>query len=165
MSRYFTHYWQNSTWFHNQDVNAGGDLLDHIAGNLFTKRGVGVGDVIYVVTVLSGNLYLCGKMVAAKICDAHQAARYLGCQAEDLWEASEHIVAAEATPRRFDLAVPLTVTAGLRFIGGKNPKSLKFATPGFLDQQTLRGVRELVPNSALELDEFLPPMQRVTPAK
>ncbi len=56
MSRYFTHYWQNSTWFSNQDNAADGDLLNHIAGNLFTKRGVEIGDVTYVVTVLSGNL-------------------------------------------------------------------------------------------------------------
>jgi hypothetical protein len=165
MSRYFTHYWQNSTWFYNQEIAADGDFLDHIAGNLFTKRGVGIGDVIYVVTVLSGNLYLCGKMVAARICDAHEAAKYLGSRPEDLWEASEHIVASEATPMRFDLAVPLTVTAGLRFIAGKNPKPLKFAAPGFLDQQTLRGVRELEHSSALELDELLPRMQPIVPAK
>ncbi len=66
---------------------------------------------------------------------------------------------------RFDLAVPLMVTAGLRFVTGNKSKPLKFAAPGFLDQQTLRGVRQLEQSSALELDELLPEMQSVTPAK
>jgi hypothetical protein len=129
---------------------------------LFTKRGVGIGDVIYVVTVLSGDLYLCGKMVAANICDVHKAAKYLGCAPEDLWEASEHVVASRATPMRFDLAVPLTITTQLRFAGRKYSKQLTFVAPGRLDQQTLRGVRELEPNSALELDDLLLLMHAVT---
>ena len=165
MSRSFTHHWKNSTWFHNQNISADDDLLRHIAGNMFTKRGVDVGDAIYVVTVLSGNLYLCGKMIAGKICDAYEAAKYLGSQPEDLWEASEHIVASEATPMQFDLDVPLVVTTSLRFVGRRSFRSLKFSAPGQLDKQTLRGVRELESSSALELDDLLPPMQHVKPAE
>lgn len=165
MSRYFTHYWKNSTWLLQQEIAAGGDILDHTAGNLFKKRGVGIGDVIYVVTVLSGDLYLCGKMVAADICGVHKAAKYLGCAPEGLWKASEHVVASKATLMRFDLAVPLTLTTELRFAGRKHSKQLTFVAPGHLDQQTLRGVRELEPSSALELDDFLPLMQIVTPAR
>jgi hypothetical protein len=60
---------------------------------------------IYVVMVLSGKPYLCGKLVVGKICDAHRAAEDLGCQVEDLWEASDHVLATEATPMSFDLAV------------------------------------------------------------
>ena len=161
MSRYFTHYWKNSTWYRSQEWHADGDLLTYVAGNLFTKRGVEIGDTVYVVTVLSGNLYLCGKLIIGKICNAHEAARLLGRKAEELWDASEHVVASEATPMRFDLAVPLTVTAGLRFMNRERSRSLEFVVPGQLDQQTLRTVRELEPSSALSLDAVLPPMKRI----
>jgi tRNA(Arg) A34 adenosine deaminase TadA len=72
MCRSFTHYWKNSTWVQHQE-SADGDTLEHTAGNMFIKRGVRVGDRIYVVTVLSGKLYLCGKMAVAKICDSYEA--------------------------------------------------------------------------------------------
>ena len=166
MSRYFTHYWQNSTWEMNEEVSGDDELLDHIAGNLFTLRGVSVGDTIYVVTNLSGDLYLCGKMVAGKICDQRTAAKFVGREPEDLWEASEHILAREATPMDFGLKVPLEITARLRFASGKRSLPLKFIEPGGrLDQQTLRGVRELEHSSALELDALLPPLQPVKLSK
>jgi hypothetical protein len=128
MSRYFTHYWQNSTW---RDLQARGDgeSLKHIAGNLFKKRGVDVGDVVYVVTVLRGTLFLCGKLGVGKICDVYQAAK------------------------------DLTVTANLRFVQPKGFAGLKFVLPGYLNQQTMRGVRQLEPSSAAELDSILPAMQ------
>jgi len=158
MSRYFTHYWQNSTW-RNAQERGNGQSLKHIAGNLFKKRGVAVGDVLYVVTVLSGTLFLCGKLRVGKICDVYQAAKDLDCEPQDLWEASEHIVASDATPMRFDQSIPLTVTANLRFVQPKGFAGLKFVVPGYLDQQTMRGVRQLEPSSAAELDSILPAMQ------
>ncbi len=164
MSRYFTHYWKNLTWYQHQGTGEGAPL-NHTAGNLFRRQGVDVGDVVYVVTVLNGNLYLCGKMIVGMISDAHQAAKSLGCQPEDLWEASEHIVASATTPMRFDLAVPLTVTAGLRFVSRERSRPLEFVVPGQLDQKTLRGVRELEPSSALELDALLPAMQPIKVGK
>jgi hypothetical protein len=56
---------------------------------------------------------------------------------------------------RFDLEVPLEVTEQLTFISGNGTKRLKFCVDGHLDQQTLRGVRELHPESAAELDKLL----------
>jgi hypothetical protein len=161
MSHNFTHYWKNSTWFRSQEWHAEDDLLTYVAGNMFTKRGLMVGDNLYVVTVLSGQLYVCGKMMVGKICNLQDAAKTLGRQAEDLWQASEYVIAAEATTMRFDLAVPLTVAAGLRCVNKKRSVPLDFVLPGQLDQQTLRGVRELEPSSALELDSLLSPMRRV----
>ena len=155
MSRYFTHYWRNSTWAFHEEIAVDGELLEHIAGNLFTLRDVSVGDTIYVVTNLSGNLYLCGKMIAGKICDQHTAAKLVGRKPEDLWEASEHVIAREATPMNFDLRVPLEITTRLRLASGKRSMPLKFVEPGRLDQQTLRGVRELEHSSDLELDTLL----------
>jgi len=161
MSRYFTHYWQNSTWFRSKEWHADGDLLEYVGGNLFTKRGVGIGDTIYVVTVLRGKLYLCGKLTVRRICDANEAAKELGREADDLWDASEHVVALQATPMRFDRPVRLKITAGLRFVNRNGSKTLYFVEPGKLDQQTLRGVRELEPSSALDLDALLEPMDKI----
>jgi len=42
---------------------------------------------------------------------------------------------------------------------GERSTPLEFVLQGQLDRQTLRGVRELEPNSALELDWLLPEMQ------
>jgi hypothetical protein len=38
MTKFFTHYWSNPTWINNQRFS--GELLDHIAGNMFVKRNV-----------------------------------------------------------------------------------------------------------------------------
>lgn len=139
--------------------HADGQPLEHIAGNLFKKRGVEVGDIVYVVTVLSGNLFLCGKLKVGKICDVREAARDLNCEPRDLWEASEHIVASEATSMCFDRSVPLPITTNLRFAQKKGFNTLKFVEPGQLDQQTIRVVRQLEPTSAAELDSILPAMK------
>ena len=63
----FTHYWRNDTWEFNRSITHEGELLDHIAGNIFVQRGVEIGDTIYVVTVSKGKLYLCCKIIASKI--------------------------------------------------------------------------------------------------
>lgn len=160
MSRYFTHYWLNRTWEYNQKDTSDGDPLDHIAGNLFRQRGVRVGDIVYVVTVMKGSLYVCGKLMVGKICSSDEAAVILG--REDLWEADEHIVSSAATPMNFDLEMPLKVTQRLRFISGDGIKPLNFKSPGYLDGQTLRGVRELEPASAAELDSLLPPLEELS---
>lgn len=155
MPRYFTHYWLNRTWHHNQEIGADGQLLDHCGSNLFTQRGVSSGDVVYAVTVIEGNLYLCGKMEVAKVCGIEEAAKYLGCEPEELWKSEEHIVASAATPMRYDLIVPMRLTKQLRFLSSGIPRPLEFESANRLDRQTLRGVRELEPQSATELDNLL----------
>jgi len=130
-------------------------LLDHTAGNLFEARGVAVGDAVYAVTILSGHLYVCGRMTVGELCDARNAARWLGLMEDEIWEAREHLLASEATPMRFDLCVPVMITTRLRFVADKREKGLKFVVPGALDSQTLRGVREMTKESAcLLLDEL-----------
>jgi hypothetical protein len=159
MTRYFTHYWQNETWFRGQEESYKGQQLSYCASNLFRERGMKTGDEVYVVTVLSGALYVCAKMVVANVFDVDDAAAYLGRNPDDLWEANDYIVPSYSSPKRFDLAVPLTLTARLKFLTNGEARSLKFSAPGLLDQQTLRGVRELTPESAAELDEILPSLK------
>lgn len=153
--RFFTHYWLNDTWEQNKAWSEKNQYssLSHTAGNLFTKRGVRIGDVIYVITVIKGSLFVCGRMVVGQIWDMQTAISNLPYQP---WEAKEHAIASLCTPTNFELKVPDEITKRLKFISGEKTVSLKFSSSNHLDQQTLRGVRQLDPTSASLLDQLLP---------
>ncbi len=156
MTRHFTHYWTNETWERQrrwQQTSHTEDSLHHTASNQFIKRGVEPGDFVYPVTVLKGSLYLLGRLEVGKVCDTREAVRLLGTT--DLYEADDHIIAARSTSTHFDLEVPSGLTRTLMFVGGRETKKLKFDPSGHLNRQTLRGVRELHPQSAAELDKLL----------
>jgi 5-methylcytosine-specific restriction protein A len=161
MPRYFTHYWSNDTWREFSKFAAVGDLPDYAGSNLFRKRDVASGDLVYVVTVLHGALYLLAKLRVAMVCDIDKAAAALETTPELLWDADDHIVADAATPLAFDRQVPQDVTICLLFAGGGNEKTVKFDHRGAVDQQTMRGVRELTPISAALLDSLLPPLEPI----
>src|SRR5437764_1485926 len=131
MPRYFTHYWKNETCRDHEPDS--GEPLDYIAGNMFCERGVKEGDVVYVVTVKRGRLFLIGRLTVEQICSPAEAARII--ETEDLWPAKEHIIAASATPMRFDIEVPSEVTGKLLFFASKHSKPLRFTEPAHLDQQ------------------------------
>jgi predicted HNH restriction endonuclease len=160
MQRYFTHYWANKTWEINS--NSEGELLEYIAGNMFFKRGVQLGDLIYVITVIKGDLFLCGKLEVGIFCERSEASKILN--AENLWEAEEHIIASKGTPMNYDLAVPLEVTKTLKFISGSKVSGLKFRSSNKdkLDEQTLRTLRELSVESAIEFDNLLPQLKETS---
>lgn len=152
---YFTHYWRNDTWEYNRRDYPEGELLDHIAGNIFLQRGVEIGDTIYIVTVNKGKLYLCCKILVDKICGVNEAAADIGKNPEDLWQADEHIAASASTPIHWDFEVPIKITKQLKFLSGDESKHLTFLPNDKLDQQTLRGVRRLTTESAATLDKLL----------
>lgn len=160
MGRHFTHYWKNKTWRWHMRNTDPGEHLRHAASNLFRQRGVGPGDTIYVVTVIRGELYLCAKMRVGRVCGEGEAARALGWEVNELWKAKDHAVAAADTPMRFDLPVPPEIVEQLVFVSRDRPRPT-FEPGGELDKQTLRGVRELRPESAALLDKLLPPMKHV----
>lgn len=162
MPHYFTHYWSNDTWRYHAETATPGELLDHAAGNLFRKRGIAPGDSIYVVTVLHGALYLLAKMRVAMVCDVDEAAAALETVPELLWDADDHVVADAATPLAFDREVPRDTTARLLFVAGGDEKPVKFDRQGRVDQQTMRGVRELTPTSAALLDSLLPLLEPIS---
>lgn len=107
------------------------------------------------MTVTKGALYVLSRLIVAKICNVNEAAADLDVTPANLWEANEHIVATEPYPIYFDRVLPLEVTERLKFLTEKGAKLLTFVEPGCLDRQTLRGVRELKPGSAVKLDTFL----------
>jgi hypothetical protein len=154
MKRHFTHYWTNKTW-DDQVAGIAYKALRHSASNIFRARGISKGDSLYVITVKQGQLLLLTRLVVAKVCSFEEAAHLLNSR--NLWEAEDHIVAEFPAPvrRSFEVPVPLAITEQLRFVSNPQSKSLRFVEPGILDQQTLRGVRELDYSSAQLLDKLL----------
>jgi len=98
---------------------------------------------------------------AAQIVDLETAAAIRGDKPEELWDAEDHILASEATPMVFTRVIPKVITQKLRFVNKKSRKPPILTEDGLLDRQTLRGVRQLDNSSAIELDNFLPPLQEV----
>ena len=112
------------------------------------------GDKVYPVTVYDGNLYLIGRINVAEIISREEALARLG---DDVWDGDTVIVALTegATPMWLRREIPLSVTERLRFLSGADTLALTFDRPGHLDQQTLRGVRQLTNASAAALDEII----------
>lgn len=127
----------------------------HTAGEQFRRRGVKVGDFIYVATVVKGRLFLAGRMQVCRILSQRETEAYL--KDKNIWKASIHLVAKSnaATPIRLNRIVPLAVVERLRFISGKGIKQPVFESPGRLYTQTFRTLREMTPDSAAELDKLL----------
>lgn len=171
MPNYFTQYWTNSQW----DFAAAPEWpfptgatrrskprmpeIGHTAGNMFSKVGVRVGDVIFIVTVKKGKLLLGGKIVVGKICGQKEAEKVLKMDDDSwphLYQAKDHIIAA-GKPDRFrpKSRVPDKIVERLFFEGADGPMPLNFDEPGCLNQQTLRGVRRLTGASAKVLLDLL----------
>ena len=114
MPRYFTHYWMNSTC-RLLEHELEGERLVHTAGNLFVRRKLGHGDIVYIVTVRRGTMFLIARMKVDRIVTKREAQRILK---EEVWDASDHLIGrrASGTSIRFDLQVPLSVSKALRFV-------------------------------------------------
>jgi 5-methylcytosine-specific restriction enzyme A len=147
----YTHYW-------GPDGFSGmkpGQALEYASSSVFSERGVGSGDVLYIVTVARGQLTLLGRFPVSKVVsDRAQAASLLG---RDPWGGAEHAFALPGTGSPFDPArrVSVEVVRKLRFETVDGVRALKFKDDSRLDQQTLRGVRQLTPDSATLLDSLL----------
>jgi len=157
--RFFTQYCPNEQWFEEQEElesNPNARLFDYTASSLFLKRGVAVEDYLYLVTVISGRLYLAGKMEIGEIVSLAEASRRFA--GERLFQVSDHLFARRVTPLDYMRDVSLPMAARLLFFKGKRLATLKFSKPGWLDSQTLRGIREMPRETAEKLDELLPPL-------
>jgi len=56
----FTHYWEGKTCDAMFANGWEGEPLDHAAGKIFTQRGVGPGDKVYVVNNFKGEIFCSG---------------------------------------------------------------------------------------------------------
>lgn len=143
--RFWTHYWKNDTWDDETE-----EPLNHAASNVFLSRGVAVGDRVYVVTVRDGHLYLGGVIAVDAVVGQAEAERRLGNSS--IWAADDHVIAKDPGPFVRDRQVADEVARALRFL--PNGETMVFKK-GAIDTQTMRGVRELTPDSAALLDREL----------
>jgi hypothetical protein len=160
--RYFTQYCPNEQWFEEQEIlerDPDARLFDYTASSLFRKRGVSVGDSLYLVTVLSGRLYLAGKMEIGEIVSLDEASRRFA--GERLFQVSDHLFASKVTPLDYTRSVSPAITVRLLFFKSGRLATLKLSKPGWLDSQTLRGIREMPRETAETLDNLLPPPESV----
>ena len=155
MARSWTCHWRHSTW--RPDVNAEGEPVRCAGGNNFRKRGVSVGDSVYVVSLAGGQLYLGGRMTVRAVVSRAEAARLTSRNEGELYEADEWIVDPQQTGTLLDLHRRLApeVTMRLRFVSPDGPKAPCFVSATDLDNQATRGVRELTAESAGLLDRVI----------
>jgi hypothetical protein len=154
MPRFFTCHWRNSGW--RNEVNSEYKPVSSAGSNNFRKRGVINGAVVYIITIIDGQLYLGGKMNVEKIVPRNVAVRIIG--KSSLWDAKEWIIdeTRSGTPLNFHRKLSPEISKQLQFGPvGMEPKGLVFTSTTNLDNQTTRGVRELTPKSAALLDKIL----------
>lgn len=147
--RCLTQYWKNSTW---RSVSAqDGKPLTYTAGNAL--RTVNEGDVLYIITNLQGKLYLCGRIRAERVLSREEAEELLG---GEVWDAKWHVVCGEKTAdaERYNREIPSAIASELSFDVGGEHRRLVMRDDG-VDRQTVRGLRELTPESAAALDQLI----------
>lgn len=151
MTSYFTHYWTNNTWDFIDGESEG--YLDHTASNLFRARGVRIGDWIYIVTVKKGILLVAAKLRVDHLVGRYEAQRILS--SSDLWEADDHVISDKERSTNYDCRIPKSVYPNLYFESSNRPQPPRLKNGGLLDQQTLRGVRQLTSGGAKLLDQYM----------
>lgn len=152
--RFWTFHWRNQFW--RDDVNAEFEPVGASGGNSFRKRGVSVGDVVYIISLAGGHLLLGGKMTVRRIVSRREAVRIL--HNNRLYNADEWVVDDDrhGTPLHLHRQLDSSISKRLRFFSpAGEEKGLFFISNSELDGQSTRGVRELTPASAALLDRII----------
>lgn len=153
MNSVWTCHWRFRYW--RPDINREGRPVCSSGSNSFRKRGVSVGDSVYIVSLSAGQLYLGGRMVVQRIVSRPEAVRLWNN--DSLYDAEEWIVDPEESGTLLHLHRRLSpaLTKRLRFVSSSGPKEPFFVSETELDNQTTRGVRELTPESGALLDRII----------
>ncbi len=154
MTRYWTAHWQNRLW--RDDINPEYEPPDCTGAKSFRGRGVSVGDIVYVISLGDGQLFLGGRMRVEQIVPRDEAVRILG--RDSIYYTDEFVIAEKqsGTPLKLHRALAPAVTCQLRFVSPTSePKGLLFDSDTHLNVQTTRGIRELTPESAALLDRVI----------
>ena len=153
--RYWTSYWKQEHWGSNAEDEY--KPVRYSANSSFRKRGVSVGDVIYIISQLSGQLLLGGRMRVERFVSRGEAVRIFS--RNDLYDTDEWVISGDSgTALRLRRQLAPEITKQLRFIssGLNEVKSLKFVNDRDLDRQSLRtAVRQLAAESASLLDDII----------
>lgn len=159
MTRFWTCHWQFRYW--RPDINREGQPICSCGSNTFTKRGVSVGDIVYVISLSKGQLYLGGRMTVKRVVSRRQALHLL--RNDNLYDAREWIVDPDqtGTPLHLHRRLSPVLTKQLRFRSRKGPQEPCFISDTDLDNQATRGVRELTRESAKLLDGIIDATDRL----
>src|ERR1035437_9501299 len=113
MQRFWTSHGQYRLW--RTEVNPAFDPLRCSCSNHYRQRGVSVGDVVYVLSIHNGQLYIGGRIPVAKIVSRAQAIRLVGRR--DLYDADEWVIApqGEGTPLQLYRRLEPDLAKRLRF--------------------------------------------------
>jgi hypothetical protein len=129
----------------------------YAGSDMFRKRGVSVGDAIYIISQKAGQLLLGGRMTVGEIVSRQEAVQIRN--RSDLYHADEWIIGKKGsgTPLHRRRQLSPEITRQLRFVSGNDDdgKELVFVNNHDLDGQTTRGVRQLTFESAELLDEII----------
>src|ERR1035437_2524139 len=165
ITRYWTTYWREKYWAVNEEHEA-----VQSSGGSFRKRGVSIGDVLYIISQRFGQLLVGGRMTIGRIVTREEAARIR--KRKDLYNADEWVIGQKGSGTAFRQHRQLApeITKQLRFVSGESAtgKPLLFVNDRNLDRQTTRIVRELTAESAALLDEIiemtddLPPLTTIS---
>jgi hypothetical protein len=154
MVRYWTFHWQFRFW--RNDINTEFEPLDSSGSNNFVKRGVLVGDVVYVVSLSGGQLYLGGRMTVKQIVSRTEAVSIFRTQ--NLYHADEWVIDKDpsGTPLNLHRRLAPEITRQIRCVmADGSERGLFFVSDTHLDVQATRGIRQLTPESAELLDRII----------
>ena len=152
--RFWTSHWQYRLW--RTEVNPAFVPLRCSGSNHYRQRGVSVGDVVYILSIHNGQLYLGGCLPVAKIVSRAQAIRLVG--RETLYHADDWVIAPQGGGTGLHLyrRLEAALSKRLRFVSGDGePKGLAFVSASALNNQTTRHIRQLIRESAALLDQII----------
>ena len=155
MNKAFTAYWAGEAWLGNSYRP-----VVHAASNEFKRRGVTPGDRIYIIHYLAREAYVGARLEVGDLVTKMEAAEALGLSDDEVWDASDHILAQDGTVQWLDpeRVIPRGILRQLTFIRSDGTTmSPAIDADGAANQQTFRAVRELTPPAASKLDALLEP--------
>ncbi|MDX2177385.1 MAG: HNH endonuclease [Candidatus Sumerlaeia bacterium] len=144
--------------FDELGANAGSEGLptDLSFGTSFRKRGVAIGDRVYIVANGHGELYLAGRFEVQRIAVGREQFReVLGEEFESAYGQEMIYGGDTGTPLSLGRRIDSALLRDLHFGGPGAEKPLVFNPNGKLDPQTIRGLRELPPETAEFFDRVL----------
>jgi len=151
MTQCFTFGWKHREMLRYPD----GAAIPAAWGSRFSQQGMVPGDVVYLMSVHHGRVHLLGKMIVQAVTFLAEDYRRLVGTAPP--PAVEYLIADSFTPARL-VHLSDEQARALRFRRGEKRVPLKFRETG-VDPQSLRGLRRLTAESAVQCDRLLPPLQ------
>lgn len=143
MPQHFLNYWR---WDTVQAEFASDEEVDHAASEQFSK--IEIGDILWIVTVHSGQLFLVGRLQVGWRGGLEEAKQRLNT--ENIWQSNWHVIAQQGTKEPYKLINLSSFAPQLRF--QSNASDRLTIKSGSIDSMQLRTIRLLTEESSRLLD-------------